>query len=384
MLHQMHCHPFSTEDAVEQLLMLGRDNVSIPDPTAHPNEPCSSDVYSVPSPTFGVPEVPTSSTLSSSSSSLSSSTTQESNLDIAVEQGVILNKIKRVLPSWIPSSGYINGGTHISVKEAIRFVMPPGLLTDILSAINEERGRRYQKRASAELQRQEFPQKVVKSKVNETQTIPKKRKPISPPNSGVVQNVVKKNKVRFSSRIHQQVRSVKTRFYSSVYRPFQEHDVFKFMSVLLFCARQGPPSFSELWKKTGLVKYSAVQDILSRERFMELHASMRVSEEFLIEIERRFCDHMRTIWKPANISVVDESICPFKGHSNPNHVFIPRKPHPNGIKVSCHVFLDCCSFPLHSFFFFFFFGSELDNRRLQWIHTWVQHVLSGSWKRIIS
>jgi len=41
---------------------------------------------------------------------------------------------------------------------------------------------------------------------------------------------------------------------------------------------------------------------------------------------------MMSCWTPANITVVDETLVPFKGRNNPHHVFIMRKSNPHGLK----------------------------------------------------
>ena len=61
---------------------------------------------------------------------------------------------------------------------------------------------------------------------------------------------------------------------------------------------------------------------------------LRIPEECLLELEADIEKHTPTIWKAANIAVIDESMNPHKGRKNPNHVYIPRKPKGNGLKVS--------------------------------------------------
>ena len=52
----------------------------------------------------------------------------------------------------------------------------------------------------------------------------------------------------------------------------------------------------------------------------------------MLELELEINENMVRIWIPANVGVVDESMAPTKIRNNPHHVYIMRKPHPNGIK----------------------------------------------------
>ena len=73
-------------------------------------------------------------------------------------------------------------------------------------------------------------------------------------------------------------------------------------------------------------------------RFRDIQNCFRFSEEEIDALGAILIDNGQVRWVLDTSVVVDESMVPCKCHNNPHHIFITRKPNPNGIKV-CFIFL---------------------------------------------
>ena len=112
-----------------------------------------------------------------------------------------------------------------------------------------------------------------------------------------------------------------------------ENEVHKFFSILLYASRQKVKEYRLLWStlaSEGIHPF--VRRLMSRERFSLLYNCFQFEDDEVNHLESLLSDHLLKVWVPANCICVDETLVPFKGRGNPNHVFIMRKPHPHGTK----------------------------------------------------
>jgi hypothetical protein len=68
---------------------------------------------------------------------------------------------------------------------------------------------------------------------------------------------------------------------------------------------------------------------MSLTRFKEVLSSLDFSLPEFVELIR---SRVQELWKPSTHLSLDESMAPFQGRMNPHHLFVPRKPHPHGLK----------------------------------------------------
>ncbi|KAL9646704.1 hypothetical protein ABK040_001127 [Willaertia magna] len=117
--------------------------------------------------------------------------------------------------------------------------------------------------------------------------------------------------------------------------PWEEKDLEKFLGCLLTISSFNLNSISSYWKKLttfniGCSKY--FRGRLSKYMFQEMWRCINFNNDDLFKLIR---DSINSNYKPTKVVCVDESMVPHKGHWNPHHVFIKRKPHPNGIQIKC-------------------------------------------------
>ena len=108
----------------------------------------------------------------------------------------------------------------------------------------------------------------------------------------------------------------------------------KFLGIIIYSSEYPIADLKHYWnkKRSDEPQHSLVQLSMSYARFALIYQCFRFSEDEMIALEFEINDQMKKIWVPSNVAIVDESLCPHKGRSNPHHVFIMRKPHPHGIK----------------------------------------------------
>ncbi len=88
-----------------------------------------------------------------------------------------------------------------------------------------------------------------------------------------------------------------------------------------------------LWARKE-TQYGFVTNLMPRERFDEMYKCFVFEEGFIEELEQLIRQHMSIVRQSSNTCVVDESMVAFKGRDNPHRIWIPRKPHPHGVKVN--------------------------------------------------
>ena len=122
-------------------------------------------------------------------------------------------------------------------------------------------------------------------------------------------------------------------------------EFYKFLGILLATADNSSKRFTDYWARPWgddskkrkwfdlpQASFPRVRQAMSRQRFFIINRAMHFSEAQTLELEKCINERMGELWVPSNYVVLDESMVAFKGRKNPHHVFIPRKPHPHGIK----------------------------------------------------
>jgi Transposase IS4 len=111
-------------------------------------------------------------------------------------------------------------------------------------------------------------------------------------------------------------------------------EVQSLMGVLWKSTSSMPAEFKDLWATDtvcGTTHHYAI-NAFTRDRAQLLYRCLRCTEAEVERIQDLLNRAVGDAWEFGNIFTVDESMNPYKGRNNPHHVFIPRKPHPNGTK----------------------------------------------------
>jgi len=69
---------------------------------------------------------------------------------------------------------------------------------------------------------------------------------------------------------------------------------------------------------------------MGKSRWLEILGSLDFSSGFLMKLLQK---KVQALWNCGTDVAADESMIPYRGRRNPHHVYIPNKPHPNGIKL---------------------------------------------------
>ena len=221
-----------------------------------------------------------------------------------------------------------------TVFGAISVACPPLFLEKILSTMNRNLEARNNERIEKETMVQKVVQKlsIVAKCFRGRQVIkPRKGAPNGCGGSPTRRLVLIRNRVRkrFMTRNHHLVRRSRRMVYR---KPFSLQELKNFLGLLIFTKQHPAPSLKHYWRRNGDVDHKLPRQMMPRDRFLECLSCFKFTEDYVSGVEKDFRAHMAHIWKSANMGVVDESINPFRGRKNPHHVFIPRKPHPHGLK----------------------------------------------------
>lgn len=144
--------------------------------------------------------------------------------------------------------------------------------------------------------------------------------------------------VRYSSRLHP-----KRKYHHEPLRleKFSSQELKYFFAILLYAADKKVSSIRKLWNSDfdhGIHPF--VTRLMSLGRFELMFSCFCFEDKLMAEIEELLRRKSQEIWIPSNFACCDESLVPYKGRkNNPHHVYIMRKPHPHGVKVSSNVFL---------------------------------------------
>jgi hypothetical protein len=233
------------------------------------------------------------------------------------------------LPEFNTTAGYIQpqfATACRTVLGAILTCFPVAFFDGLLSAMNNNR----------ELYRSQYrnPRPQVITVYEQVVVPPRKRLPGTLGASHIVR---KRRRIKLTNLPFIVPRKSRT-----VERPFVLNDLLRFLAIVLFSGRFRPPTVVRMFSKNSLfARYPLPQRLMSRGRFRFCMKCIAFDDSFLLDCEQKLSAHWSTVWRPANVVVVDECMNPFKGRSNPHHVHIPRKPHPNGLKVSLSLLIVC-------------------------------------------
>ena len=114
--------------------------------------------------------------------------------------------------------------------------------------------------------------------------------------------------------------------------PISVDELKEFCAVLWRCSMDRPHELEAIWAGDRNVKYDF--STMPRNRFLEILRCFLFSHAQVLQVIELINLVMADVWAASNVVVVDETMCAFKGRKdNPHHVFICRKPKPNGIKM---------------------------------------------------
>jgi hypothetical protein len=234
------------------------------------------------------------------------------------------------MPGFDVVSGYVKEEQADLIAdefEAVRLVFPEGFVERVVEEMNKTHGEKASERAAQELTVAINQQRKKKIRTATTRQGVRKHVPASASGRGV--RITRSSLARTSERVSpRRARASAPRFTA----PLTVPGFWAFLAILIFASRHHTPRLSSLWSTGDEAQFPFVRALMSRERFFEYYRSFCFEENFMLELEKSIHERAMTFWVPANASAVDESLNPFKGR-NPHHVFVARKPHPNGLKV---------------------------------------------------
>ncbi|KAG2389582.1 hypothetical protein C9374_014142 [Naegleria lovaniensis] len=115
--------------------------------------------------------------------------------------------------------------------------------------------------------------------------------------------------------------------------PFTLEDSNKFLSCFLAMSVSALPTLHDYWENPTLNNLGLglfFQNRLPKHKFLEMYRCIDIDvDDWLDSIKEK----AQSIWDVSTNVSIDESMIPHKGRKCPHHVFIPRKPHPHGMKL---------------------------------------------------
>lgn len=216
---------------------------------------------------------------------------------------------------------------NYSVKDAIMMAFPPGMVDEFLVCMEAERESRHRQRSERLARRLSSPTRRVT--VEQTVATTSKR------TVSIVGGSTPKRRVSIRARtsprnVSRSSKSVR----SSQSTPFTREGFLAFLAILFFLGTHKTTNIHDLWVSNEEMGFPIIKRIMARTRFDEYYRSLIMAEPMLCDLEHAFRNHVQSIWVHSNVVVVDETVVSYQGMDNPHHVFIPRKPHPHGLKVS--------------------------------------------------
>lgn len=88
-------------------------------------------------------------------------------------------------------------------------------------------------------------------------------------------------------------------------------------------------SYDCYWNIENFYKTTWISQRMSKLKFLEILHCCSWDVDGLFSFSNKV---FASLWRPATTICIDEMMIPYKG-SSPHHVFVPRKPHPHGMKV---------------------------------------------------
>ena len=110
-------------------------------------------------------------------------------------------------------------------------------------------------------------------------------------------------------------------------------DLHIFISLLLNIMLSPQRKLSSYWASPNLNKSEGGHFYSSRmgkDRWLEILGCLDFKRK---ELEEMLTGKVQSLWNCSIDIAADESMVPYKGRRSPHHVFIPHKPHPNGLKL---------------------------------------------------
>jgi len=107
-------------------------------------------------------------------------------------------------------------------------------------------------------------------------------------------------------------------------------EMYTYFSIMLGMCITGKPMMKEHWMHDKLVGTEWIYKKMSRNRWMAIHRALNFD---ITEVERQVQKASKLHWNPLHRVCINEGMMPWLGRKKKLRVFIPGKPHLNGIKI---------------------------------------------------
>ena len=116
-------------------------------------------------------------------------------------------------------------------------------------------------------------------------------------------------------------------------KSFDVEDMNKFLSCFFAMSVTSFPTMKDYWETPSTNKLGHsyfFQNRLPMYKYCEMYRCIDIDVDAWLD---KIKNKVQLIWDVSTSVSIDESMIPHKGRNCPHHVFIPRKPHPHGIKL---------------------------------------------------
>lgn len=211
----------------------------------------------------------------------------------------------------------------------------PIIIKIVLDEMNKNKQVKYLKKLHKEVKKRDN----LSNTTTEVNIVMQKRAKKGKPGVGKEKLVPEKTITKTVTRKASQRVNNKRIFkdFSKEPQDFSENEFRRFIGVLLYMGDKTIIKAKELWKRTEEDADNIVITAFGRDRFMLMYSCFHFKDDTIVKLEENIENILEDIWNPASIAVVDESMIPCTSRRNPHHVFIIRKPNPNGLKVRYHI-----------------------------------------------
>lgn len=161
--------------------------------------------------------------------------------------------------------------------------------------------------------------------------------------------IVERNKEKLPN---QRGRPITTNTQSTSYRnafknPFTMKELKAFLSCFYMITAINSRTMTDYWQLPSTTTCGHGQWFnvrISKRKFDEIFHCLEIN---IVEWIEKLNEQFQKFKKPAKVVCVDESMVPYRGRFNPHFIFIPRKPHPYGIKFETIADSDSYLFKMH-------------------------------------